>query len=120
MFERKSIMKNRKSYFKFIVLFFILLSVANVSGSNNDITNVTAAKVCSHPYYIRYGEGKYVKVSYSNDSTYCYKTSFKYKQKCGICAQKISQPSYDAWKKHKHDYGFFNLKKNCKECGYQK
>lgn len=117
-------MKVKKGYKFYIIIgilmFCMVFGIANVVTTNNNISTVAAASSCNHPYYVRYGTGTFVKEYYDDSAKYCYKTSYWYKQRCGKCKYKISQRSYDAWEKHKHDYGFLSLRKTCKECGHKK
>lgn len=114
-------MKKRNKFF--VILGVLLLCIffnASVSSDNSNLSNVTAASPCRHPYYVDYGTGMFVKEKYNNNSTYCYRTTTAYKQRCGKCGYKISALHYGSWTKHKHNYGFLGLKKECKECGHKK
>lgn len=117
----KEKVRNRKICVLLVcAMLFICGGVGFASATTDNVMIVEAKTPCKHTRgYARFGKAVgNEKKTINNDNEYCYKTRKYYKQKCVDCGKTMSTYSFDAWKKHKHDYWF--LKKYCNECGRRK
>ncbi len=90
-----------------------------IEDNTSQAKSLIAKSSCSHTVLVTYGTAKIEKKSVKTESV-CYKTRKYKKAKCDKCKKTGFRVYTTGWKKHKHDYGFLNLRDTCKECGMAK